>query len=103
MPAPPVPVMYENKNLNTARGSIALGRPVSFRMPNGRVQSVRIGRGTTDTSQNKPLPAHPHLSLKSAVDGVMAANRMRHLLEGETDGTPLVGSAVGVEVEMSSM
>ena len=92
LPAPPLPLMYDGN------GSDEIARPMSYRMPNGRVQSVRIGRGKRTSM--KPLPSHPHHSLKAAAEGIIFSNRLEHMKEH--DQSKLIGSG-GVEVEMSSM
>ena len=58
-------------------GDVPNGRPMSFRMPNGRVMSVRMGQRNTE-STDKPLPEHPHVSMRQAGKMMVNINRMTH-------------------------
>ena len=58
VPAPPAPANLQK--MSRVDSMKSMGRPVSFRMPNGRIQSVRIGRGAA-AEPHKPLPAHPSM------------------------------------------
>ena len=62
MPAPPVPVKF-NSGKHASMMSQQISRPISFRMPNGRVQSVRVGK-SGNGNNDKPLPIHPRKSFQ---------------------------------------
>ena len=57
LPAPPAPATLAGLSRLQSEN-----RPVSFRLPNGRIQSVRIGRGVVADPHRK-LPTHPSMKL----------------------------------------
>jgi hypothetical protein len=75
-------------------GDVPIGRPMSFKMPNGRVMSVRLGQRNTE-STDKPLPEHPHVSMRTAGKMVVNINRLSHSSKQTSEGVDGTGTSSG--------
>ena len=101
VPAPPAPANLQK--MSRVDSMKSMGRPVSFRMPNGRIQSVRIGRGAA-AEPHKPLPAHPsmhNMKIKTSSDAPLQTKKSA-MMEPSNEGENTLLTHAG-DIELAPM
>ena len=101
VPAPPAPANLQK--MSRVDSMKSMGRPVSFRMPNGRIQSVRIGRGAA-AEPHKPLPAHPsmhNMKMKTSTDAPLQTKKSA-MMEPSNEGENTLLTHAG-DIELAPM